>query len=621
MTYFNRAFDKAVLMFTNTSKSKRYFLSAIIFLIFVFFQTLIKSDLIEWQSKKTLFTCAEACAGYRLDLIEVNKAGIYDVQVGVEYEKLVELKQWQPLGKGSFQIRENADSRDFLFPVLQGDTWSLFSIPIPDTPCPCKLEFTLINSRAFKLTLNGSLVRSQKYNSRVFGIGPVDGFVSKSQNEVSIRISAENPSTYYLYLNNLIFITIFLFGFSLFFLLKKRKKTQENFEKLISNEKLNSAIFILKTQLVLYGIAILLWALSRRGKDETLWATNTPFMQAGPRFSDFFEIFTAAQDQNPFTFNATNYPSSSIWILHQFKWLNGEFFFAFVAGLSIGFIVWLILQSTSSRIPAFIFLISFPFLFGVDRGNLEFISVILILGAVILAKEYPFVAGVMIGVAASLKLWPILLIVVFFRESNRFKVWSSTLIFFGLSTLGGWLNYGTSPFISFTTGQTQSGLWSINHNYSLSNMVGLGISTLFERDVDSVQEVSNSLWVNVLRITLGAILISICIFERQFYLRLTAFSSFVVLVAPVAFPYRGLVFFLPFMVGLITNVKLERGRAWTFGYAMIFSPTAFYYYPGSAIGLDILFAGTATLVLCGLTIWTSFVQNDTFRFRRERLND
>lgn len=76
-------------------------------------------------------------------------------------------------------------------------------------------------------------------------------------------------------------------------------------------------------------------------------------------------------------------------------------------------------------LPASLLLFSFPAVFLAERGNLElFVWILITIGVVLLMKEHPHKAAVMIGLAASLKLYPLLLFGLFLRQR---RLWPAML--------------------------------------------------------------------------------------------------------------------------------------------------------------------------------------------------
>jgi hypothetical protein len=110
--------------------------------------------------------------------------------------------------------------------------------------------------------------------------------------------------------------------------------------------------------------------------------------------------------------------------------------FAFLSNFMSGYVIYFFMISAiiilkfaiiqnlklSNNLNLLIFLLillSYPFLFGVIRGNIDiWVSMLLIL-AYQLREKFMFTAGLLLGLAISLKYWPLIFIVFFWRFSSK----------------------------------------------------------------------------------------------------------------------------------------------------------------------------------------------------------
>lgn len=106
----------------------------------------------------------------------------------------------------------------------------------------------------------------------------------------------------------------------------------------------------------------------------------------------------------------------------------------------------------------FIFFLSYPFLFGLDRGNLETICILLVSTALVIPNK--MVKSILIGIAASLKLTPFIFILLFFRRRD-WQYFVLTLIVFSFLTcvaviyMDGGALAQLKEFIKYTTLHSQ----------------------------------------------------------------------------------------------------------------------------------------------------------------------
>ncbi len=75
----------------------------------------------------------------------------------------------------------------------------------------------------------------------------------------------------------------------------------------------------------MYLLSLILWMIRRDGNPEIVtWSGDSPFVQAGPRFSDFFQVFDGVKYEMPFKYDAVTYPPSTLLLLSMFSFLKSD---------------------------------------------------------------------------------------------------------------------------------------------------------------------------------------------------------------------------------------------------------------------------------------------------------
>jgi hypothetical protein len=121
-----------------------------------------------------------------------------------------------------------------------------------------------------------------------------------------------------------------------------------------------------------------------------------------------------ANYDRPYDLGGTNYPPAGLLFLRlvsRFDPNNLSFFP--IAGIMLGSLFFLFGASTKKH-GGLVFLTSFPFVFGVVRGNLDLLAIFLIWVSVLAwNKEKVILAGITLGLAVSFKIWPIVFLFLF----------------------------------------------------------------------------------------------------------------------------------------------------------------------------------------------------------------
>ena len=561
------------------------------------------------STTSSLVKCSqEKCIFNKIGNLEKTQRQSQDIDFYIKSMSCANTPEWAPLGRKSIWLKSSSDGTSINFPVLfpnDGKTIGMFSIAIPKILGSCNIDFQVIKSREYILKVNGFLVRSQKYDSPVFGIGTVASNVSNPGTESFIEFGYGKKTNGVPAVYNLFFI-LSIIGLALFAV--RRASGDKIVSSSIDREKFQISdinIFMIET-LTLYAIALIKWALMwTPNKDVVNWARDTPFNQAGPRYSDFFEIFLGASNHNPFQYSAVNYPPSALMILKPFTILGGMKSFVVLVAISIALILHVFtncLNSIPKTLSFWIVLLNFPILFAFDRGNLDIFAIALTLVALTIRDSRTILAGLLIGIAICLKLWPILFLVIFIkRRAYRRLIVVAVSMFTCLTVFADKFFHGT-PLLALKTNTLSAGAGYIAHNVSLPNVIGLVLSLFKTHDPSTVARFSQSLVAIVTTYSLGAVCLIVSILSRRFFTAIYSISLFVILVPQVTFYYRLGAMLVPFyfyLQGERHKYSRVKQNLIALCWGLLFAPVAFYYVPASAVGTDTIFP---TLSICALTL-------------------
>jgi hypothetical protein len=342
----------------------------------------------------------------------------------------------------------------------------------------------------------------------------------------------------------------------------------------------------------MYLVSFFRWLALRTENSEVItWATDSPFAQAGPRFSDFFQVIRAATFDQPYFYGANGYPSSSLLILKPFTYLNDFSVFILLFSLS----VWTLVTIFSVGLPKYSIatlapMMMFPLHFGIDRGNLDVVVVALLFLGLFLSPNYWISTSILIGLAASLKLWPLLFVILFFRKRNGIKIVCLTSLVFLTLTILGLRIFGGTFLSALNMGGVSDGAGFISHNISARNAFSLIAIKIFGEDFETYLTVSKSSEMNILIVSLTLLLFLMFLSTRFNHVKIYIICLFVILIPNVSFYYRAVVLLIPFFFYLksksengFNHMDFVCGLFW----GLTFSPLFYWFIPNTAIGSDI----------------------------------
>lgn len=290
------------------------------------------------------------------------------------------------------------------------------------------------------------------------------------------------------------------------------------------------------------------------------------------RFSDFFQIDILSRAE-PYLLANSNYPPFPIALAKAFSPLPARLLFIVVFVGAMGSIIGILFATlrTNPRIsgflPPLILALSFPVIFGLDRGNLELPTVALLMWAVVFTKlRMGKISTILLGFATALKLFPMILFgpLISNKKYRAQLIWSAivAVILTGLSGLV----FGLGPLEILkrllSTGSvgemaiSQKESWG----YSLNSGLLLSADVLF-RDLDKLQTVNVMLGSRTwLVVTAGAWLLCLVwatFIEKEVWRKVAISSAATLVFAGTTFQYRGAILLIPILLLAFSNSEIK----------------------------------------------------------------
>jgi len=404
----------------------------------------------------------------------------------------------------------------------------------------------------------------------------------------------------------------------------------------------NVLILLLLILTVFWLGNLLLWAL---GPLDTVGPANpSPFGPVGPLFSDFYQIAEVSKYSRPYDLGATNYPAT---LLFGLKLLSGFNINTQLFILMINFALFskYLLSSVTplsqkNKITLyFFFIFSYPFLLGVFRGNFDVLAVSLLFVAFYFREKSIHFAGIFLGLAISIKYWPIIFVVFFWKFSHR-KISKIAFITFTSITLTSSILLGYKKpseiiFVFLIPLQSQSLELSANHAAYSTSAVGLMLATFTFFTDPKPWDLSNAKmnlsldFTNhnyfILQIFLALLCTLVFIFSKKQSSVWITCSIFASLIPTISYAYR----IESILVGVIlllsdntaSKMHIEFQKNFRIQCALIFGillPWTLVYIPNSLFSLQSVLAPVFQIALIILIVSNlTFPERFVLFFKRQ----
>ena len=394
----------------------------------------------------------------------------------------------------------------------------------------------------------------------------------------------------------------------------------------------------------LYGFVGISWLLTilawiRNPIDATGAINPGPFGPIGAAFSDFFQLAQLSQFDRPYDLGGTNYPPAGILFLRLISFYdpNNLSFFP-IAGVMLGTIYFLFGNSFDKKSTSLIFLGSFPFIFGVIRGNLDVLAIFFIWISILTWRNgRNSIAVITLAFAIAIKIWPIVFLLFFIKKRNRSLFFITTILSLVLTILASFtLGYTNLLEIvdiasSAIFDQAKLGTYAFQNTFSFSSILFICHIALMARnpfdisqiDVDNSLAFVNGIFSSLFIFTLLIVLIYFFFKSRNVGNEFLTLSGIVLLIPTQSFTYRALIVLLYFTLpreddGITNNARSRNpsiirnkkktdsifaNRSVVWFLIPLFAPTSFYFIPGTQFSTASLLQPLGLLVFIGLAIY------------------
>lgn len=374
-------------------------------------------------------------------------------------------------------------------------------------------------------------------------------------------------------------------------------------------------------------LGILIWKIGLQPVQST-WMRNTPMFFPEFRFSDLTQLFVSAQIPDPYSVAKLSYPPFGMFLLDILGFASTRKVTLCIIALSLALIAAVFWRAVSLRNEFDLFdrmaillsaMLSFPVWFAIDRGNIDFLVISLLLLAAFLQRSTcnNKVVGLIIGLAASIKIYPLLMLPAFLHRRKDWSIVSFALITTLILTKIGAIRYDLNRrelFDNVVLGSSGQGLAGDNAtrwNASLAGFITTLTRSIFPEQEENVWNALTSPLVIVLLLFIGFIGLAILLFRDMGRSAVVLFwCASVLLIFPSTPAYRVTLILLGVLaITLYGLPDISRPNLLGAMLGVIMSPAVFWYFGNSATNTYSIFIPIATMTLIALLFLESKTVN------------
>ncbi len=323
---------------------------------------------------------------------------------------------------------------------------------------------------------------------------------------------------------------------------------------------------------------------------------NTFLFGANDRFNDFFNMLNITKDLNPYFckyfFTSNYYPFTNI-IFYFFsitdKWVSLSLFsLVFVISFILLNKYYLTTASKSNLVNMLIFtFISFPFLFVIDRGNIEsWVFICTALFIYYFQKNKGIPACIFLSMAIAMKLFPAIFLILMVTE-KKYKELAITIALALLISIISLLLFenGFSNNLKFVLSGFDMG--NFKYIQGDNNLLQRGISlfTLIKYILIKTNLINSvkisfvmSMYVKITIIVFGLIVAYIYFIEKTFWKKVTMIILPMLLFPHVSADYKLLYIFILLYLFVNNEKKTRADLFYLLMLAFLLIPKDYYYF-------------------------------------------
>jgi hypothetical protein len=538
-------------------------------------------------------------------------------------------KDSSPKSKNNFEITMNA-RQGLYFKVPNKDGRANFYTSKLDKGLH-KISGQIRNGRELELKIDGTLVYAMSSQDPIYLPIEPNLFISEyllenvSSGKIGWEVGAEAATPVKYALHRLQIFAIVATIFSSLLLLGVRIMRREKVPPFADANSRKVLVSSIVTFITLSVLGWATWFMALQPVASITQPRNYPLFLTQYRFSDFYQIFLSSQNKDPYSIAEVIYPPFGMLILDLAGFMSARQGLILTMTLALAtvcsFFLFLVFNRNDlTRLEKFgtlsVTTLSFPVVFAIDRGNLDLvISALLLLAIWFNSKQSKGqVAGVLIGLASAIKIYPLFLLPIFYYQKREIRTLITSVVTFVVLSALGAVRYQIGPLqflqsvLLGSSGQEMSVENVLRWNGSFAALITTGTNLVSPSYANAVWKVMSSTSTLIIILMIGA---GIALFLAKKAVDITSFAIVWLSVVSLAFPvtgaYRFTVFLLAFALLLLDGIKKQRNlTALGILLGVIASPVVYWYFDDGAVSTYSLIIPIACIFSIGLIMKNTF---------------
>lgn len=327
---------------------------------------------------------------------------------------------------------------------------------------------------------------------------------------------------------------------------------------------------------------------------------STFLFDPSDRFNDFFNMLKVCSSNNPYGIGQIS-GSSYFPVANSIMFILGLTGYPYVS-LGIVYIIFITVlgfyikkmfgkKLTMELLPSFIIitLTTYPFLFNLDRGNIDMVVFMFVVGFFYYSeREKTFISLLFLALSISMKLYPAVFMILLLKD-KKYKEIAIVIVLSAIFTLGSLLSFSGTLSENIKAllrnlgefNQNFNTFYGLQHNLSLYGVIRV-ITFIMMTLIDG--QVTHGVFTNAIPwYTLGVLILfaGICIyilfFEPTKWKNVTILTIVMLLFPNVSFDYRLIFFFIPLMYFIKEETGSKHRNLYLLLFSLLFIPHNYLY--------------------------------------------
>lgn len=364
------------------------------------------------------------------------------------------------------------------------------------------------------------------------------------------------------------------------------------------------------------------------------YPNNTFLFNPNDKFNDFFNIYNASTELNPYSEPVSVYFPFTYILMFIHTLMNKWVAFTLFTGIFIASLFYVVFNSIPSLVKAekyfysfVLIFMSYPILFVIDRGNVEiwlFLSLLMFVN--FYAKEKIILSILFLSIAISMKLYPAVFGLIFLFDKKYKEIFYTSITTISITLIsmvflkGGVFNSinGLTKCLAEFNRSYIHDLHGIQHNISLFAPLKFVFYQLAKKysSIASLENIFNTGYFILAILIFGIVSFFLFKYKHQYSNKISLLLLSSLVLPQISFDYKLINLYIPLLLFIKKDEKSKYDFPYSILYGMLLIPKD-YLFIEKDISIAIFFNPILILILMGIMIYESSIYSKTIDFRNE----